>query len=123
LADANEVRRSLGKKNIVIVDARSREEYNGTEVRGARRGHIPTAVNIDWTYNIGNDSFKSKHELATIYSKIPKSAQIITYCQGGYRAANAFLVLKMLGYKRVKMYLGSWGEWANRFDLPVSKGN
>ena len=123
LADAYDVKRSLGKKNVIIVDARSREEYNGTEVRGARRGHIPTAVNIDWTRNIGNDSFKSTHKLATIYSKIPRTSQIITYCQGGYRAANVFLVLKMLGYKRVRMYLGSWGEWANRFDLPISKGN
>jgi thiosulfate/3-mercaptopyruvate sulfurtransferase len=123
LADAYDVRRSLGRKNVIIVDARSREEYNGTEVRGARRGHIPRAVNIDWVRNIENDSFKSKHKLTKIYSRIPKTAQIITYCQGGYRAANAFLVLKMLGYKRVKMYLGSWGEWANRLDLPVTEGN
>jgi len=123
LADANEVRRSLEKKKMIIVDARSRDEYDGSEVRGSRRGHIPTAVNIDWTHNIENDSFKSKDKLSKIYSKIPKNAKIITYCQGGYRAANAFLVLKMLGYKRVKMYLGSWGEWANRFDLPVSNGN
>jgi len=108
---------------MIIVDARSRDEYDGSEVRGSRRGHIPTAVNIDWTHNIENDSFKSKDKLSKIYSKIPKNAKIITYCQGGYRAANAFLVLKMLGYKRVKMYLGSWGEWANRFDLPVSNGN
>ena len=123
LADANEVRQSLENKNVIIVDARSREEYDGTEVRGARRGHIPKAVNVDWVRNIENDSFKSQHKLTKIYSKIPKTAQIITYCQGGYRAANAFLVMKMLGYKRVKMYLGSWGEWANRLDLPVSEGN
>jgi thiosulfate/3-mercaptopyruvate sulfurtransferase len=123
LADANEVRRSLGKKNVIIVDARSRDEYDGSEVRGSRRGHIPTAVNIDWIHNIGNDSFKSKDKLSKIYSKILKNVPIITYCQGGYRAANAFLVLKMLGYKNVKMYLGSWGEWSNRLDLPVSERN
>jgi thiosulfate/3-mercaptopyruvate sulfurtransferase len=123
LADAKEVKQSLENKNVIIVDARSREEYDGTEVRGARRGHIPNALNVDWAMNIGNDTFKSKHKLTKIYSKIPKTAQIITYCQGGYRAANAFLVMKMLGYKRVKMYLGSWGEWANRLDLPVSEGN
>jgi thiosulfate/3-mercaptopyruvate sulfurtransferase len=27
----------------------------------------------------------------------------------------------MIGYKNVKMYLGSWGEWGNRLDLPVEK--
>jgi thiosulfate/3-mercaptopyruvate sulfurtransferase len=119
LADANEVRQSLENKNVIIVDARSREEYDGIEVRASRRGHIPSAVNIDWARNMENGIFKSKEKLSKIYSKIPKDAQLITYCQGGYRAANAFLALKMLGYNKVKMYLGSWGEWGNRLDLPV----
>jgi len=122
VADAQEVRRSINKKNVVIVDARSREEYDGSEVRAARKGHIPSAKNIDWTRNVQNSIFKSKEKLSKIYSKIPKDARVITYCQGGYRAANAFLVLKMLGYKKVKMYLGSWGEWGNRLDLPVEEG-
>jgi thiosulfate/3-mercaptopyruvate sulfurtransferase len=121
VADAQEVRRSINKKNVVIVDARSREEYDGSEVRAARRGHIPSAKNIDWTRNVQNSIFKSKEKLSKIYSKIPKDARVITYCQGGYRAANAFLVLKMLGYKKVKMYLGSWGEWGNRLDLPIEE--
>jgi thiosulfate/3-mercaptopyruvate sulfurtransferase len=121
VADAQEVRRSINKKNVVIVDARSREEYDGSEVRAARKGHIPSAKNIDWTRNVQNSIFKSKEKLSKIYSKIPKDARVITYCQGGYRAANAFLVLKMLGYKKVKMYLGSWGEWGNRLDLPIEE--
>ncbi|TLX85405.1 MAG: sulfurtransferase [Thaumarchaeota archaeon] len=119
IADTNEVNRSIGNKNVVIVDARSREEFNGSEVRAARRGHIPSAVNIDWKTNIENSIFKSTERLSKIYPKIPKDAKIITYCQGGYRASNAFLVLKLLGYKNVKMYLGSWGEWGNRLDLPI----
>jgi len=123
VADANEVRSAINNKHVVIVDARSREEYNGSEVRAARRGHIPSAINIDWARNIENSIFKSKEKLSKIYSKIPKNAQVITYCQGGYRAANAFLALKMLGYKKVKMYLGSWGEWGNRLDLPVANEN
>jgi thiosulfate/3-mercaptopyruvate sulfurtransferase len=123
IADAKEVRRSINNKNIVIVDARSREEYDGSQVRAARRGHIPSAVNIDWTKNIQNSAFKNKQKLLKIYSKIPKNALVITYCQGGYRGANAFLVFKMLGYKKVKMYLGSWGEWGNRLDFPVQDGD
>jgi thiosulfate/3-mercaptopyruvate sulfurtransferase len=121
IANMNEVHESLNKKNVIIVDARSTEEYNGSEIRAARRGHIPSAVNINWTRNIENSIFKSKEKLSKIYSIIPKNAQVITYCQGGYRAANAFLALKILGYKNVKLYLGSWGEWGNRPDLPVEQ--
>ena len=81
------------------MDARSKEEYDGSEVRAARRGHIPSAVNIDWTNNIQKSVFKSKQKLSKIYSNIPKDTTVIPYCQGGYRAANAFIVFKMLGYK------------------------
>ena len=121
MSDANQVKKSIGNKNVNIVDARSKEEYSGTEVRAVRRGHIPSAINIDWTRNIENGIFKSKQKLSKIYSRIPKDAQIITYCQGGYRAANAFLVFKMLGYKNVKMYLGSWGEWGNESEFPAER--
>lgn len=119
IAGMNEVCKSLNKKNVIIVDARSREEYDGSEIRAARRGHIPSALNIDWTRNIEKSIFKSKEKLSKIYSKVPKNAEVITYCQGGYRAANAFLALKILGYKNVKLYLGSWGEWGNKLDLPL----
>jgi thiosulfate/3-mercaptopyruvate sulfurtransferase len=123
ISTAEEVKKSLKNKRVTILDARSKEEFSGSDVRAARRGHIPFAVNIDWQNNIENGSFKNKEKLSKIYSQIPKNSKIIAYCQGGYRAANSFLVLKMLGYKNAKMYLGSWGEWGNRLDLPVSDGN
>lgn len=123
LATAKEIVHSLGNKNLVIVDARSKAEFDGSDVRAARRGHIPSAVNIDWQSNIENDTFKNIKKLSKIYSKIPIESNVVTYCQGGYRAANAFVALKMLGYRKVKMYLSSWGEWGNNVDLPVSNGN
>jgi thiosulfate/3-mercaptopyruvate sulfurtransferase len=123
ISTAEEVKKSLNKKNVVVLDARTKEEYNGSVVRAARRGHIPSAVNIDWENNIENSVFKTKERLSKIYSKIPKNRKIITYCQGGFRAANTFLALKMLGYNSVKMYLGSWAEWGNRIEFPVQEGD
>jgi thiosulfate/3-mercaptopyruvate sulfurtransferase len=119
IATAKQVKNSIGNKKVVIIDARSKLEYDGTEVRAARRGHIPSSINIDWSSNIKNDTFKTREKLSEFYSKIPKDSQVITYCQGGYRAANSYIALKLLGYKNVKMYLGSWGEWGNRGELPV----
>jgi thiosulfate/3-mercaptopyruvate sulfurtransferase len=121
LATAGEIEKSIGKKGTALLDARTKEEFGGIHVRAARAGHIPSAINIDWEENIQRGSFKTKEESSNIYSKIPKDTKIVTYCQGGYRAAHSFLALKILGYKNVKMYLGSWGEWGNKANLPVER--
>lgn len=111
------VNKKIGK--IKLLDARSKDEYDGITIRAARKGHIPTAINIDWILNVNNDgTMKSMEDLSKMYN-FSKDDEIITYCQGGYRAANSFLALKILGFKNVKIYLGSWGEWGNKLDLPT----
>jgi thiosulfate/3-mercaptopyruvate sulfurtransferase len=104
---------------ITIIDARSPDEFDGTIPRAARGGHIPTAKNIDWNNNLDDSGkLKSDEELDSLY-QMNKESEIVTYCQGAYRAANSFLSLKKLGFKNVKVYLGSWGEWGNKMDLPI----
>lgn len=104
---------------VKLIDTRSKEEYSGKVMRAARKGHLPNAINIDWGLNINEDgTMKKLDELERLYP-FPKNAEIVTYCQGGYRAANSFVALKLLGFKNVKVYLGSWGEWGNRLELPI----
>jgi thiosulfate/3-mercaptopyruvate sulfurtransferase len=120
LADLDLVRSRIRSNSTTIIDTRSRYEYDGSVSRAARTGHIPSAINIDWTLNLDRYGFfKKLTQLRQTYSNVDLDAQVITYCQGGYRAANTFIALKMLDYKDVRMYLGSWGEWGNKLDLPV----
>mgnify|MGYP003624022305 CR=1 FL=1 len=111
------INKKIGK--VKLIDARTKGEFAGDIIRASQKGHIPTAINIDWTMNIQNDgTMKSSKDLSKLY-KLSKNDEIITYCQGGYRAANSFLALKKLGFKNVKVYLGSWGEWGNKPELPI----
>ena len=122
LATTDDVLRSLDQKQIAILDTRSEGEYLGTHVRAARGGAIPGAIHIEWTDNIAPDGkFKSNAELKAMYDKagITPDKEVVSYCQGGYRAAHSYVALRLLGFPKVRNYIGSWKEWGDRADLPI----
>jgi len=122
LASTDDVLRSLDQKQIAILDTRSEGEYRGTHVRAARGGAIPGAIHIEWTDNIAADGkFKSNADLKTMYDKagITADKEVVSYCQGGYRAAHSYVALRLLGFPKVRNYIGSWKEWGDRADLPI----
>src|SRR5262249_52130465 len=109
---------------IAIVDARSRAEYTGELVRAARGGAIPRAVHLEYTANLTSDGrYRSPVELRGMYEAlgVTPDREAITYCQGGYRAAQSWIALREAGYPRVRSYVGSWNEWGNRLDVPVEQ--
>jgi thiosulfate/3-mercaptopyruvate sulfurtransferase len=50
---------------------------------------------------------------------VTRDREVVTYCQGGYRAAHTYLALRLLGYPHLRNYTGSWKEWGDRLDLPA----
>jgi len=122
LANWRDVRDRLGKADVAILDTRSDEEYYGEAVRAKRGGAIPGAVHIEWKDNLdANGAYKSADDLHAMYTSagVTPDREVVTYCQGGYRAAHSYLALRLIGYPRVRNYTGSWKEWGDRDDVPV----
>ena len=122
LATWRVVRDRIGLSDAVMLDTRSEGEYCGTTVRAKRAGAIPGAVHVEWTRNLDSSgAFKPAAELRQMYESVgvTPDREVITYCQGGYRAAHSYLALRLLGYPRVRNYIGSWKEWGDREELPI----
>ena len=122
LATVDDVVAALERPEVAIVDTRSRAEFTGEHVRAARGGAIPGAVHLEWTRNLApTGRYRPASELRAMYAQagVTPERDVITYCQGGYRAAQSYIALVLAGFPRVRSYLGSWNEWGNRLDLPI----
>lgn len=112
----------LGRPDVQIFDVRTDEEYYGERVRARRGGALPCAIHREWVNHLDTRGcFKPAAQLRQEFAELglkPEN-EIIPYCQGGYRSANAYIALRVAGYPRVRNYLGSWAEWGNRDDAPI----
>ena len=129
----NDVRDSLGKKSVGLVDVRGPKEFSGEVLappeypteHAQRGGHIPGAQNIPWAQAVKEDgTFKSVEELENLYKPkgITPDKEVITYCRIGERSSHSWFVLKyLLGYPDVRNYDGSWTEWGNIVRSPIEK--
>lgn len=114
----------LGAADLAIWDARSPAEYRGEKAFAARAGHIPGAINFEWTAGMDQSrALRIRQDLATQLAAlgITPDKEVITHCQTHHRSGFTYLAAKALGYPRVKAYAGSWGEWGNLPDTPVER--
>jgi thiosulfate/3-mercaptopyruvate sulfurtransferase len=123
-AEADYVLTRLGNPGVTIWDTRKKGEYEGSEVRADRGGHIPGALHLEWV-NLqkevdGVKVLKSEKEIRALLTAagLTPDREIVAHCQSGIRSSYATLVLLGLGYK-VRNYEGSWIEWANDKSLPI----
>lgn len=123
-ADLNYIKAHLGDPDVVILDVRTAAEYAGTDKRAQRAGHIPGAVNVEWSQALaggGDMRLRPADQLRALYAAagVTPDKEILLHCQTHQRSAHSYIVLKSLDYPRLRGYPGSWSEWGNNPDTPI----
>lgn len=112
----------LGAADLAIWDARAPDEFSGEKVLAARGGHVPGAINFEWTAGMDRQrGLRIRADMAEALERlgITQDKEVITHCQTHRRSGFTYVVAKALGYPRVKAYAGSWSEWGNLPDTPI----
>jgi len=127
LAKASYVRSLSTSPTGLVLDVRTRGEYEGSEKRECcpRPGRVPGAVWFEWTNFLnGKAGFQSRQSIGKELRSISlsPSSDIAVYCHRGARAAAAFYALRSMGYRRARNYVGSWHEWSSKKNLPAEIG-
>ncbi|OWF65512.1 hypothetical protein B6A14_06870 [Polynucleobacter hirudinilacicola] len=132
-----EMLKIVQSKSAQIIDTRTPDEFTGKDVRAIRGGHIPNSVNIPYEDNwqdpataiklrkkqVSDNSgmaLKNQTDLKRLYANLDPDKETVVYCQSGVRAAETAVVLKTLGFKKVKVYDSAWLGWGNNLKAPVA---
>lgn len=124
IADAEAVGRMCLDPDYAVVDSRAPERYRGeVEPIDPVAGHIPGAVNLPHTTNIGSDGrFLPQEVIRENFIRVMegRDAQHCTfYCGSGVTAAHNLLAMEYAGLNGGKLYPGSWSEWITDPERPV----
>ena len=123
IAEIDDVLQAMQDPAQVVWDVRSAEEFRGQRQAAKHVGHIPGAVHLDWmALKNPGDNLRLVSDLQSLLQAHGLTADkaIITHCQTHHRSGLSYMAARLLGYPNIRAYHGSWSEWGNRDDLPIT---
>lgn len=125
--DIAELQRHFMAKNCILIDARSKERFEGvSEPIDPVAGHIPGSVNLFIAENLTEngffiDSTTLKHNYLQVIGDF-NPTEVIHSCGSGVFACFGVLSMEVAGLKGSKLYPGSWSEWIRDPSRKVATG-
>ena len=112
----------------VILDARGRGRFNGSEPDprpGVTAGHIPGSHNLPFAELYNQDgTFKPLEELRAVFASagVDPMQPFVATCGSGVTANSLIFAAHLLGNDSAKLYDGSWSEWGADPATPKAVG-
>lgn len=115
----------LGGVGVPVLDARTVDRYaDGDPAVDPRPGHIPGAWSAPWADNLdpGTGLFLPAAELRARYASRGVTDAAVAYCGSGVTACHDLLALAVAGVADLRLYAGSWSQWAGDPSRPAETG-
>lgn len=124
--DSQSVLANIDRGDDLLIDARGASRYRGDEEPlDPVAGHVPGAVNLPLTGNLGPDgcflgaATLRERFMAAIDGK--SSKHVLHMCGSGVTACHNLLAMEVAGLTGSRLYAGSWSEWIRDPNRPVAK--
>ncbi len=127
--DRAQVQAIRSNPDAAILDARSKGRFEGTEPEprpGLRGGHIPGSLNLYYGDVMGSDGIMYDPERIQEILRdlsVDSSPVLVTTCGSGVTAAILLLAIYQVRNQGLRMYDGSWTEWALHPDSEIESAS
>jgi thiosulfate/3-mercaptopyruvate sulfurtransferase len=117
IVDSDAVAKLLGKPDIVVLDGRAIHRILGEtkHEKASRPGVIPGSINLPVTALVmDNGALKPPAELLWMLRTrgVTPDKTVITTCDTGIAAGDAFFLLRYLGFPDVRFHDEAWVVWS-----------